>query len=315
MRAAFLVVVWVLCSAQSPLLGFPPGTFSNRAALDAAAAPPAYTGPGDVISGAAAFWGLRGYTAAFSGAVANICDAATGATCADATWAAGVLTLPTIGGSPCDNSVNICQVKTLYDQSGALACAGSTACDLTQATAALRPTLVVAGAANGCPATSFPCMAFVRASTQCLLKATSYTRVQPISVIFTGIRTGNTTLAQQVVAANSAALAIGWTTSADTIRISAGTGVNQASVVDNSWHAVQGIWSSSVGAISADGTTTTTNNGANAFSSSSLVLGAQNTTCTTSALDGKLVEAGIWPADITASIAALNSNAHSYWGF
>lgn len=307
-----LLLALIFCGA---LAGSTPAYWKSVQQISVGGAPPAYTGPGDVVSGAAAFWGLRGYNAAFSGAVANICDQATGLVCSDATWANGVLTIPSIGGLTCDNVTNLCQVKTLYDQSGALACAGSTACDLSQATAALRPTLVVAGAANGCPTTSFPCMAFVRASTQCLLKATSYTRVQPISVIFTGTRTGNTTLAQQVLAANSAALAIGWTTSADTIRISAGTGVNQASVVDNSWHAVQGIWSSSVGAISADGTTTTTNNGANAFSSSSLVLGAQNTTCTTSALDGKLVEVGIWPADITASIAAFNSNVHSYWGF
>lgn len=276
-----------------------------------AAAPLGYTGPGDVLSGASAFWGLRGYNNAFSGAVANICDVATGATCADATWAAGVLTLPTIGGSPCDNSGNTCQVKTLYDQSGALACAGSTACDLTNATAGRRPTLIVAGAANGCPSTAFPCMSFVRASQQCLFKASTYTQAQPFSGVFVGIRTGTTGSTNTAFIAGTPFL--GWA-AANLLRITAGT-VQTIAGNDSVWHAVQGIWSNSVGALSADGSTTTANNGTSAPSSSSLIVGAGSTSCATNPLDGKLTEFGIWPLDFTASIAALNTNAHSYWGF
>lgn len=53
-----------LVAAQSPIQGFPPGVFQSRAALDAAAA--SYTGPGDVVSGATTFYGLRGYNAAYA---------------------------------------------------------------------------------------------------------------------------------------------------------------------------------------------------------------------------------------------------------
>jgi hypothetical protein len=52
--------------AEAQLLGFPPGMFQNRAALDAPAAP-SYTGPGDVISGATAFYSCaRAYNAAYA---------------------------------------------------------------------------------------------------------------------------------------------------------------------------------------------------------------------------------------------------------
>lgn len=39
-----------------------------------------YNGPGDIIPGATAFWGLRCYTNAYTGNVADIWDAATGNT-------------------------------------------------------------------------------------------------------------------------------------------------------------------------------------------------------------------------------------------
>jgi hypothetical protein len=309
-RPTFLFLAGLLLCAQSPVAGFPPGAFAQRGALDAAAS--SYTGPGNVVAGAAAFWGLRGYSSGFSGPVANICDVATGLTCADATWASGTLTVPTIGGVACNNSTNVCQVATLYDQSGALACGGATACDLSQTTVAKRPTLIVPGAANGCTSDASYCISF---SAQCLPNATTpYTHALPISVVFIGNRTGGTSSLSTGVSVRGSTTVVGWAAATDALRITAGTAQTIAGT-DNAWHAVQGIWSNSVGALSADGSTTTANNGTNAPTAQLLIMGSTANTCTGAALAGKMSEAGIWPLDFTSSISALNSNAHSYWGF
>lgn len=276
---------------------------------------PAYTGPGDVVSGASAFWGLRGYNAAFSGAVANVCDTATGLVCGDITWAAGTLTLPLIGGVACNNITNICQVATLYDQSGALACSGA-ACNLTQGTASRRPTLIVPGVSNGCPTDAAYCMAHVRANAQCLIKASGLTASTPVSGSFVAIRTGNTASTQNVITATVVTMWTGFSNAANTIATFNGTLQTKASVNDSAWHAVQTVWSNSVGTLSADGSTTAANNGANSLAGGALNFGASAGTCATAlALDGKSVEGGIWPSDITSLIAALNSNQHAYWGF
>lgn len=309
----------LLCALPTPA----PTAWHSVLQVSVGGAPAAYQGPGDIVASAAMWWGLRGYTAAFSGAVANICDAATGLVCADVTFATvagvGTLTMPLIGGLACNNVTNICQIKTLYDQSGALACAGSTACDVTQATAALRPTLVVAGAANGCPSTTMPCVSFVAASTTCLASATPYTRVLPISAAFVGIRTGNTSAINAAIGTGgnfALPILVGWSSSADTGRITAGSLQTIGSFTDSTWHAVQSIWSNTVGAFSFDGSTTAGNNGTNAPSGHTPVFGGNTSASCANPLEGKLTEGGMWPLAFSAqNISDLNANAHSYWGF
>jgi hypothetical protein len=55
LRAVFVVFAWLLLSAQTIPPGFPPGTFQNRAALDAgSAAPPSIARTGGATSGTVA---------------------------------------------------------------------------------------------------------------------------------------------------------------------------------------------------------------------------------------------------------------------
>jgi hypothetical protein len=275
-----------------------------------------YQGPGDVVSGASAFWGLRAYNAAYAAAQSKLINACLplDALCTDINSdTSGNLSVSMLATLGCNNTTSICTVKTLYDQSAALACAGSTACDITQATAANRPTLVLAGAANGCPVTTLPCMAFVRASLQVLKSANTYTQAQPISVELVGIRTATFTSANRAILFGAGvAPFIQWTNSANTMSISAGT-VQTLSVSDSSWHAVQGVWSNTVGSLSADGVTSTANNGT---STPAGVVDIGANANGSAGLDGKLTEAGIWPIAFSAgNISGLNSNAHTYWGF
>lgn len=269
----------------------------------------AYVGPGDKVASASMWWGLRGYNAAFSGTVGQICDAATGLVCANMTWSGGVLTLPLIGGIACNNSGAICVVSSLADQTGN----GFT---INQTTNAARPTLVVAGAANGCPTTAFPCMAFVRGNTQCLQAGSAYTQSQPFSFEWVGVRTGTTASAQFAIGF-AALISAGWA-GANTARVAAGSALNLTSVTDSSWHAGQAVANSTSGNINVDGASGTGNTGSSGTSTTP-AFGGQPGNCNNTAsnmLDGKLVEGGVWPIAFSAgNISDLNSNAHSYWGF
>src|SRR5216684_5005777 len=92
----------------------------------------AFVGSGDIVGGWQVWYGLRAFSAAKRGTkainVCNVSDVACADFLTDATT--GALVVTTVGGSDC--SVVVCIIKTLYDQSGALACTG--ACDNTQAT-------------------------------------------------------------------------------------------------------------------------------------------------------------------------------------
>src|SRR5216684_3558491 len=103
-----------------------------------------FTGPGDVVSGATAWYGLRAYSTADRGnKLVNVCDPAN-VTCAD--WLSDALTgklvatTNPLNGTDCTVSTT-CTLNTFYDRSGANSCAGAVPCDATQATAANRPTL------------------------------------------------------------------------------------------------------------------------------------------------------------------------------
>ena len=132
-----------VCAQFSVLPGFPPGVFQDRGALDAT--PAGYSGPGDVVTGAVAWYGLRAYNAASLGnAAVNVCNSTGGVDvlCQDFLTNAttGALVIATIGGVSC--GVAPCTIKIWYDQSGFLNCS-SAACNITQATIADRYTLVL----------------------------------------------------------------------------------------------------------------------------------------------------------------------------
>ena len=62
---ALLLLPQCVFAQGVPLPGFPPGLFLGRGALDAPTVS-GYTGPGDIVSGATAWYGLRAYNAAYA---------------------------------------------------------------------------------------------------------------------------------------------------------------------------------------------------------------------------------------------------------
>src|SRR5882757_9830332 len=135
-----------------------------------------YSGPGDISSGALAWWGCRGYNAAYStgsNPAMDVVDTATGLITTTVNIKTnGKLDTATILGLGYAVSV-----KKLYDQTG-------NGVHVTQATLSAMPALTLSGLG------SEPVMTFASASSQFL--STSFGSIaQPWSLIGVLKRTGN----------------------------------------------------------------------------------------------------------------------------
>lgn len=100
-----------------------------------------YSGPGDIVSGAVAWWGLRAYNSAYAASTGKMISACLplDATCSDIlSDTSGNLNTGLLTILGCNNSTAICTIKTWYDQTG-------NGHDLTQATIANRATLTLSG--------------------------------------------------------------------------------------------------------------------------------------------------------------------------
>lgn len=293
---AIAILLPLVAGAQSPTFpGFPPGVFQSRAALDAASAPPAYTGPGDVVSSATAWWGLRCYNSAYSGNVAAVWDAATGSTIETLlTCSAGGTINQTI--NPLSTTCAIaCVVATLYDQSGG----GN---DIAQSTNSLRPVFT-----QSCIG-SKPCMTF---STSKMATTGTFSLNQPFT--YSSVAETSSTSSQSIIIDSGTQVQMGFNSSG--AEIYAGTVLPSAASLNN-FHAIQGIFNQSVAGslIYVDGTATPGNAGAQTISTSTLILG--DLAGGSQPLAGSVSEIGVWPIAFNSTqYAAMNGNQHSYWGF
>lgn len=263
--------------------------------------PASYIGPGDISSGAYAWWGLRAYSAATAGTkAANVCDTATGSTCSDVnTLANGAFDAATAAAlSQCATS---CSIKTLYDQTNGNNCSSST-CDLTQAAAANRPVLTF-----NCIGTQ-PCMTWT--SGMSLRSASNATSAsQPISISAVGKRTGSfTSYADLTSSSAGGVIQVGFSDTANTALGYAGT-VGTASATDSTTHAISVLANGASSKINVDGSSSSVSIGASGISGVFCMGNCNN------GLAGISVEAGWWTSDNSSSFGTLSTNAHSFWGF
>lgn len=273
-----------------------------------------YSGPGDIVSGAKAWWGLRGYNAAYTGNAANICTPLD-AVCLDVTInATGGLNTTTLGTLACNNVTTICTVKTIYDQSGSTNCVGPLACDLTQTTIAFRPTYVAPGAANGCPSTALPCMCFNGAASQ-RFYVNGTPQINSISQPFTYSALVNKTAGSVAVGltfTDTPFNAIGYRTTANNqIYTYAGT-LATATASDGVYHAIQAVFSNTSSDINIDGSVNTVSTGTDG-TGGSIGIGWDTGT---GYFTGCITEIGIWPSAFSSGQStSMSANQHSYWGF
>jgi hypothetical protein len=266
------------------------------------APPTAYSGPGDAVSGAKSYWGLRCYNTAYTGNVADV-YAPSDASHTLLTCSAGGIINETVQAlaTTCASS---CTVKTLYDQSGAGNCSG--ACNLTQATIANRPAFV-----TNCVGGK-PCMTFTAAAPTLMQSA----------VIAGGFSQANTI----VTTYKSTAVAQGWIIIGQSLfaGVFAGGGSNylaswansgfvSGTASDNAFHAAQVVQNGASSSINVDGSQVDASNPGTGGYDNGPCVGAK---CDTAEpFDGQITELGVWAGFSGGNITAMNSNQHSYWGF
>jgi hypothetical protein len=265
-----------------------------------------YTGPGDVVASATAWWGLRGYNAAVSNGVTkavNIRRASDNATQDFVILSNGNLDVASIATFI---SGTTGFVTKLYDQTG-------NGNDVAQATAANQPAFYLNGIA------SLPVIqGGNNPSNLWLVSAgTGFTLTQPdsVSAVVLDASAGNSgvTVAQDGTSHSPQTLGMS-SPSTGKAYLYAGSVFNVTSA-QQVWHAIQGLLTTGAASkIQVDSTLTTGGS-----------VGTQTTTNTvfsllgaydgTSAEIGSITEAGWWASDTSASFTSLNSNQSAYWGY
>jgi hypothetical protein len=256
-----------------------------------------YTGPGDIASGAAAWWGLRGYNAAYSTGSNPACDLVDQAGANPITiniLSNGSLDVASINTWVAANSVTTIKLTKLYDQTG-------NANHVSQATLGNMP--VISLSVIG----SLPAILYNFVNSQSLQGSTLPVSAYPLWGSYVAERIGNTIANNMVIQHSGGNAELGFRNSANTVYSYAGL-VLTATANDNSFHAVQSLISGvDSDSLYVDGSNTT----GDAFTSAPLghvIVG-------NSAMDGYICEAGLWGSDQTTHNSAMNSNQHTYWGF
>ena len=264
-----------------------------------------YSGPGDVVSGSLAWWGLRAYSHAYAnsgGKAINIRRASDNTTEDIDVLGSGALDVAT-ASSFCTSTT--CYVTIAYDQSGSNNYYAAPS-------SGLQPQLVFSCIG------SLPCLQF--AGGQLLTTATGLTYAQPYTFEAAVDRTTVGSYAAAMDCGSTQGF-LGWANSANTFQVQSTGGGGDAvngTMSDSTWHAFQSVFNNgSAGAVYVDSTATSKTFNTTACSSGGISSGATYNSGTTNFfLTGKMTEGGIWPSAFTSTQAGnMSTNVHSYWGF
>lgn len=303
-RVIAALLVGLLLCAQTPMLpGFPPGTFQNRAALDATPAA-GYTGPVDINGTAFAIWSTRCSSTGYTGNVIDI-YAPADASHTLITCSSGGALNETLQALATTCAVS-CTAKTIYDQSGSNSCSGSTACDLVQTTIALRP-VVTLNCLN-----SKICLAFNTNLTMASANGVSLSQAFTVSVVAN--RTGNTSAFNNILGGDSSSTTLAFNNAVNQITMYAGSATPVATANDSTTHAIQALFNAASSSFYVDGSSTaaSTSPGTSGFNGTdkfNIGVNAGNT------FIGNWFEVGVWNSDKTANNSSMNGNQHTYWSF
>jgi hypothetical protein len=288
-------------SAADAQIGLPAGV----AQLSPVTASGSYVGPGDLVAGAMAWYGLRAYNAAYAAAggnAATIRRASDNTTTTIAVLANGQLNTAA-ATSFC--SATTCYVTELFDQSGH-------GLNATQSATNSQP-----GFLTSCVGGE-PCMTF-NGSSQ-MLNYTSPVVSAPVTVVAVSIRTGSFTSFGTITQENAHSFTnFRFQTTANTVEFATllgGTlGEITATETDNIYHSLIGVFngSSPNSLLAVDGTATS------GSMPSGLIFGGGATGIgedpgTGNFLTGQITELGIWGlAFSTAQQAAVCANQSSFY--
>ncbi len=285
-RLIVTILIGYLCLAGTLPLG--PGSIFPVGPSNIGFSPP-YVGPGDVVSGASFWYGLRGYNRATLGAaLVNVCLPADSA-CADfsSNAATGVLVVTSISGTSCANVT--CTIKTWYDQ-------GSAHKNLTQATIASRPTLGIG--ATACVRVAV-CAVFPHVPGNVSSGAPSI--AQPFSMSLVAVEVAGAGFTSFFGADDGVSTFnyILLRNTDGTAELSANSSLeNTACCIDGNWHALLGVANSTASTLTGEGITVAGNVGTAPIAvTDNIHMGsdgyAEPCTC-------HIVEAGVWPVGFTS---------------
>lgn len=246
---------------------------------------PSYSGPGDVISGAIGWWGLRGYNKAYATGTNPALDLDSGA---GSTVTINILADGTLDVATAAPLVATYKVSKLYDQSG-------NGRHLTQATHAFRPTLSLSGIYA----------LFCSTTGEFLLGPATITQTQPYSLSEVVMMTG----AEDAVTfeANSGEFQFLWTAGVVQLQCNSPP-LNDGSLAQNAAGAMQGLANGASSIIRCNGSSASGDAGTTNLSNSAAQWG-------TGLGDVRFTETGLWGGDKSDSFGALEANQRTFWGF
>lgn len=257
----------------------------------------AYAGPGDQVTGALGWWGLRAYNAAYATGSQPALDLDNNA---GSTVTINILStgfLDTVTAAPL---VGTHRVSKLYDQTG-------NGRHLLQATHVVRPALDVSGT---------PFILWDSLRDDSLATSGTITQAQPLSYSMVVQRVTNFTTQQTIIGgASSAQGQTLFASSTDTMAMYSGSSVPTFAATDAAFHAVQTVFDNAVQSIGyVDGTSTNVSLSASG--------GLSVDTIKIGNISGKpdlrLREVGLWAVAFNGTqMLNLNTNQHgtSGWNF
>ncbi len=265
-----------------------------------------YTGPGDIVSGAWGWYGLRAYNAAYAtGSNKGVKLYRTSDTTQQDI---NILSTGAVDSSSASTFCNAttCYASVWYDQSG-------NGRDLSwDGNPADGDTIVFTGCTSG----SLPCL--VNGGAGRLGAVVNPNFAQPVSYQAVAIRTGNTGTVQTIISTIDNATGCGVATfmgfsTANLVRNGSGPNIT-AAATDSVWHILSGTINGASTSLTVDGSRTT---GAGGSNGAQIDLTVGYWACIGSPLymTGKFTEAGIWNASFTSQNETdLYNNAKTYWG-
>jgi hypothetical protein len=280
------------------------GKMSLLGAGASAAGGGGYTGPGDIVSGAIAWWGLRAYNAAYatgSNPAIDVCDHSTGLTCSTINILSnGNLDVATAAAAPAC-SVQ-CDITKWYDQTG-------NANHVTQ-TLSLNRTVFLTFSCLG----ALPC-GTSNVTGASYISAGSVVAASPITMSSVSNRTTNVTSFQAVIDFNDNNSFLGFVNSANTARLAGSAGQIAPTAADNAWHAMNGVLNGASSVLNVDGTETSGSLTTPSENSPACFLGSSGSQCSSNPLAGKIAEGGIWATAFSGTQRTnLCHNQFTYWG-
>lgn len=280
-----------------------------------------FQGPGDVQSGALAYWLTNScYTKAYSGKVADLVDTShgggAGGNGSRQQCSNGSVT-SLVSGSACtfqsgnacsDISVTCavaCKIVTLYDQTAGTQCGGSP-CDITQATNSNRPDYT--SSAIG----TTGCATFTASANQTLAASGTFTLNQAFTIVMVAKRTTTGDLYGLVRDTTNTfgSIRAGYLSAANKAGLYAGTTGQGATANDSVFHQLTDVFNGASSSIAVDGSNTTgLSPGATGFSATSIAIGWAGTGSTVAIA----CEAGLY-SGTSVNATNLYNNATARYG-